>query len=57
MRTLTRINVYDPLIVNRINAHLSGSMDDLLIVEQDAHMGDAPFGIVEEGEITGEHFL
>ena len=41
------------VVVQRVYPHLPVGMDDLAVVEYQAHMNDAALGIVEESQVTG----
>ena len=39
----------DSLGIELVDADLTGGVDDAAVAHADAHMDDAPFGILEEG--------
>ena len=39
----------DPLIVDLVNFHFARGVDDGMLIEHDAYVGDAAIGVVEKG--------
>ena len=52
MRSLMRIGIHNAGIVDLIDTHFSRRVNDLLLVEQYAHMRDLSFIIIEKGEVA-----
>ena len=57
VRSLGSLRLDNPHIIDLIDPHFSGCMDDLIGVEQDADMRDPPFLIVEKSQIAGPRLL
>ena len=53
MRALKILRLDNPHIVDLIDAHFTGGMNDLMSIEQDADMGDLSLFIIEKGQIAG----
>ena len=57
MRALKVLRLDDPHIIDLVDPHFSGGMNNFVSIEQDADMGDLPLFIVEKGQIAGARFF
>lgn len=57
MGTLSGIRVNDTHIIDPVYTDLTGSMDDGIRREQDAHMGDPAFLIIKKSQVAANRFL
>ena len=53
MRVLVLLLVKNSRLVEVVDAHLAGGVDDALSVEHHAHMDDFAFLVAEKGEVAG----
>ena len=53
MRALKILRLDNPHIVDLIDAHFTGGMNDLMSIEQDADMGDLSLFVIEKDQISG----
>src|SRR5580658_2349865 len=53
VRSLKSLRLYDPHIVDLIDPHLSGRMDDLIGIQEDTHMRNPSFLVIEKDQIAG----
>src|SRR5580658_542014 len=57
VRSLGSLRLDDPHIIDLVDPHFSGCMDNLIGVEQNADMCDPPFFIIEKSQIAGPRFF
>jgi hypothetical protein len=57
MCSLLRIGIHNAGIVDFIDTHFSGSMNDLLFVQQNAHVRNLSFVVVEKSQVAAAGFL
>ena len=57
MCSFAGIGVDDTLRVYVVNSYVAGGMNDLVIVEEDAHVGDLSFIIIKKSKIAANCFL
>lgn len=53
MRVFSLFFVVDTLLVQRIDAHLAGGVQNLARSAEHAYMHNSSFGVVKKSEITG----
>ena len=53
MRALKVLRLDDPHIIDLVDPHFSGGMNNFVSIEQDADMGDFSLFIVEKSQIAG----
>lgn len=52
MGSYTRVATDNALAIDRIHPHFSRSMNDLMVVKQNAHMRDAAIWFIKKCEVT-----
>ena len=57
MGSLIGIGVHDAGIVDPVDTHFAGSMDYLLLIQENADMRDPAFLIIEKCQVAATHFL